>query len=243
MAGMRHKTGTIMMRPTNETATATIAVVHSSTLLRIGLTSILGSMNDTHIMDAPNLDKLVTTIPEDEDLATIIFNIDAFDDQISQLHQFHLSFPNVNIMTLANDYRADQLFRLFQLGVSGALLNDVSQTTIELALRLVSEGEKIYPSNLANVMMERFQYMSSIGISDNTCDNIDLSHREREILDCLARGDSNKRIALRLNISEATVKVHVKSILRKIKVDNRTQAAIWALRSRPAFTTERAETV
>lgn len=221
------------MRPTNETTSSMIAVVHSSTLLRSGLTSILGKIDDTHIMGAPNLEKLIKTMPDDEDLRTVIFNIDTFDDQISQLSQFHLNFPDVNIMTLANDYRADQLFTLFQLGVSGALLNDVSQTTIELSLRLMSEGEKIYPSNLANVMMERFQYMSSIGISDHTCDNIDLSHREREILDCLARGDSNKRIALNLNISEATVKVHVKSILRKIKVDNRTQAAIWALRSRP----------
>lgn len=57
----------------------------------------------------------------------------------------------------------------------------------------------------------------------------DLSERELEILRCLVDGDSNKRIANRLNITEATVKVHLKSILRKTHVMNRTQAAIWGL--------------
>jgi len=56
-----------------------------------------------------------------------------------------------------------------------------------------------------------------------------LSHREREILTRLAQGDSNKQIARHCNITESTVKVHLKAILRKITVHNRTQAAIWAI--------------
>src|SRR5262249_29075106 len=56
-----------------------------------------------------------------------------------------------------------------------------------------------------------------------------LSRRERQVLVYLARGDSNKMIARRCEISEATVKVHLKAILRKIAAHNRTQAAIWAL--------------
>jgi two-component system nitrate/nitrite response regulator NarL len=49
------------------------------------------------------------------------------------------------------------------------------------------------------------------------------------ILDCLTRGDSNKVIAMKFEIAEATVKVHIKAILRKIRAANRTQAAIWAM--------------
>ena len=56
-----------------------------------------------------------------------------------------------------------------------------------------------------------------------------LSDRELEILDCLVNGHSNKLIARRCNITEATVKVHLKAILRKISVANRTQAAVWAI--------------
>jgi len=56
-----------------------------------------------------------------------------------------------------------------------------------------------------------------------------LSNREGDILQCIVRGDTNKHIARRYDLAEATVKVHVKAILRKIGVQNRTQAAIWAL--------------
>ena len=56
-----------------------------------------------------------------------------------------------------------------------------------------------------------------------------LSPREKTILRCLVEGDTNKSIARKIDIAEATVKVHVKAILRKIRVQNRTQAAIWAM--------------
>lgn len=59
-----------------------------------------------------------------------------------------------------------------------------------------------------------------------------LSLREREILECIVRGESNKRIARQFEIAEATVKAHVKTILRKIGARNRTQAAMWAVRHR-----------
>jgi DNA-binding NarL/FixJ family response regulator len=63
----------------------------------------------------------------------------------------------------------------------------------------------------------------------NTPHGFQLSHRERQVLTCLAHGQSNKEIARVFNISEATVKVHLKAILRKINMHNRTQAAIWAI--------------
>jgi DNA-binding CsgD family transcriptional regulator len=56
-----------------------------------------------------------------------------------------------------------------------------------------------------------------------------LSPQENSILQCLIKGDSNKVIARKLQITEATVKAHVKAILRKVQVQNRTQAAIWAM--------------
>jgi two-component system nitrate/nitrite response regulator NarL len=60
-----------------------------------------------------------------------------------------------------------------------------------------------------------------------------LSARQQSILRCLIQGDSNKTIARKMAIAEATVKVHVKAILRRIRVHNRTQAAIWAMSNGP----------
>ena len=67
-----------------------------------------------------------------------------------------------------------------------------------------------------------------------TGDVMPLSDRERTILTHLMEGASNKHIARELNIAEATVKVHVKNLLGKIRVKNRTQAAMWGMKLRPA---------
>jgi two-component system, NarL family, nitrate/nitrite response regulator NarL len=67
-----------------------------------------------------------------------------------------------------------------------------------------------------------------------------LSKREHQIIDCLVCGLPNKSIARELNITEATVKVYVKGLLRKIKVSNRTQVAIWALQQPRPMNGERA---
>jgi two-component system nitrate/nitrite response regulator NarL len=69
----------------------------------------------------------------------------------------------------------------------------------------------------------------SQGEDDNGSPN--LSTRQTAVLRCLVEGDSNKVIARKMKIADATVKVHIKTILRKIRVDNRTQAAIWAIRN------------
>jgi two-component system nitrate/nitrite response regulator NarL len=65
-----------------------------------------------------------------------------------------------------------------------------------------------------------------------------LSSREAEILHCLMQGAPNKIIARKLEVAEATVKVHIKAILRKIRVTNRTQAAMWAVAHLPAVNTD-----
>ena len=90
------------------------------------------------------------------------------------------------------------------------------------SLQLVTLGEKVFPTNLATMLLD----MNAPGPQHSIGG---LSPREQEILQALVTGASNKLIAIRLGITEATVKVHLKTLLRKIDVNNRTQAAIWAM--------------
>jgi two-component system nitrate/nitrite response regulator NarL len=112
-------------------------------------------------------------------------------------------------------------------GVDGYLLKDMSPEAFIQSLRLVLLGERVLPTDLAVLLMSgRFQMANQIA---PTMPAQNLSPREVQILHCLLRGDSNKLIANRLQITEGTVKVHLKGVLKKINVRNRTQAAIWAL--------------
>jgi DNA-binding CsgD family transcriptional regulator len=115
--------------------------------------------------------------------------------------------------------------------LSGLLTYDLSVAAFVQSLQLIDAGERVFPCSLA--LGRRPQGPPPKPQSDA----VHLSPREKEILSHLLAGHSNKLIARDLGIAEATVKVHLKSVLRKIGVKNRTQAAIWALASLPELDT------
>lgn len=114
--------------------------------------------------------------------------------------------------------------------VDGILTTGMSSAQLIDSLRLIHGGERVVPS----LLMQRLSAVRSSaaappGDAAAPPYRHPLSMRETDILRHLMRGTSNKQIAMRLGIAEATVKVHVKGLLRKIDAANRTQAAVWAL--------------
>jgi two-component system, NarL family, nitrate/nitrite response regulator NarL len=132
-------------------------------------------------------------------------------------------FPTARIVVLADDLSVDMLRAAMGGGADGFLIKTVSPEALIQSLQLVLLGEKVFPTNLASMLLD----LSNAPSPMNSLRG--LSPREQEILQSLVTGASNKRIAIRLGITEATVKVHLKTLLRKIDVNNRTQAAIWAM--------------
>jgi two-component system, NarL family, nitrate/nitrite response regulator NarL len=115
--------------------------------------------------------------------------------------------------------------------LSGILTYDLSADAFVRSLHLISAGERVFPSGLG---LDIRPQAPSAGTEPGRGGS-QLSPREREILSHLVTGHSNKAIARDLGITEATVKVHLKSVQRKIRVDNRTQAAIWAMANLPGL--------
>ncbi len=113
-------------------------------------------------------------------------------------------------------------------GARGFLLKDISSKILSHYLLLVLLGETVLPSRVAQALLEeRGPQLSQEKALNQLPHN--LREREKQILLRLLYGDSNKSIARRLHMSENAVKVQLKSILRKISVRNRTQAAVWAM--------------
>src|SRR3546814_70355 len=112
-------------------------------------------------------------------------------------------------------------------GAAAFLLKDISLEALIHSLKLAMLGQKVMPTELAMALINGATGMQPAG--GRSIADYGLSDREMEILRCLVNGDANKVIANRLDITEATVKVHMKSLLRKITAATRTQAAIWAL--------------
>jgi two-component system nitrate/nitrite response regulator NarL len=129
------------------------------------------------------------------------------------------------IVVLSDHLIIDDLGRVFRAGADGYLVSDLSRTAFSLSLLVIMSGEKVLPSSLVDVLASDQRDVAFCQLSD---DRDDLTERECQILQCLGRGYTNKVIARMLDITEGTVKVHLKHLMRKISAGNRTQAALWA---------------
>ena len=134
-------------------------------------------------------------------------------------------YPSTPAVVLHDSVCLATLVACFGAGAGGFLTRDITRDALLNFLELAVLGERVFPTQLAALLSRGVERHRTPTLRTNA---FNLSVREIEILQCLLRGASNKVIANRLHLAEATVKVHMKSVLRKIKVTNRTQAAIWA---------------
>jgi two-component system, NarL family, nitrate/nitrite response regulator NarL len=148
------------------------------------------------------------------------------DHDLDSLQGVRATFDDLRIVVLANELCLVDMARLLKAGVDGYLLKDLSAEALSLSLRLVMKGEKALPSTLASILADDPRTETARGTSIRA--HKQLTEREEQILRCLLNAYSNKHIARALNISEGTVKVHLKSVMKKIAAGNRTQAALWA---------------
>lgn len=143
--------------------------------------------------------------------------------------------PQCAILVLTMHEDDEQLFNSIRVGAAAYGTKDISPEELVSIVRRVGHGEYLINENVlsrpfvASRVLDEFRELSQV---DHTTESVfsPLTPREVEILDCVARGNSNKEIARLLSISDQTVKNHITSILRKLAVNDRTQAVIYALR-------------
>ncbi len=126
-------------------------------------------------------------------------------------------FPDARIIVLTTFDTDEDIYRAVQSGAKSYLLKDTPEDELAATIRAVHAGEAALPEKMAKRLAERQQ-------------RADLSPRETEVLQLLTKGRSNKEIAASLFVSEDTVKAHLKTLFAKLKVQDRTEAAISAIR-------------
>lgn len=141
--------------------------------------------------------------------------------QIMKEHNFQ-----VKTLMLADNDNDDNLLKAVELGCDGYILKNCNVDTFKKAIYSIYNGDKFIQEELK----EKLQ--NSMTIRNSSLDRLnELSKREIDVLKLLAEGLFNKEIAVKLKISERTVKNHVSSIFKKIQVNDRTQAAVFAIKN------------
>jgi len=143
---------------------------------------------------------------------------------LRQLRQAGLSMPISMLTTSSNE---QDLVEALRSGAQGYLIKDMQPDELVVALRDIVAGKTVVAPDLAPVLAKVVQGETVTEQDDSPFD--ELTPRESEILGLLAEGQSNKTIARNLGISDGTVKLHVKAILRKLGVHSRVEAAVIAV--------------
>ena len=146
-------------------------------------------------------------------------------DGVGAMRQLRERSPQIRVIVLTSFLDDDRLLPAIQAGAAGYLLKDVEPTELAQAVRTASAGQAMLNPAVAARLVEAIAENRAPGVQAER-----LTRREQEVLEQIAHGRSNKRIALELGISEKTVKAHVGRVLAKLGVADRTQAALLAVR-------------
>lgn len=137
------------------------------------------------------------------------------------------NYNDIKIIILTIHYETEYLIRALEYGVDGYVLKDSESNILKKAIKSVFKGERYIQENMLPALKD---YTSNEN-TKTTSHLKNLTNRELEVLILIAEGLFNKEIAYKLQISEKTVKNHVSNIFKKIKVSDRTQAAVYAIKN------------
>lgn len=142
--------------------------------------------------------------------------------------------PGAKIALIAKRFTRAELLEGISAGVRGYITKDVALPTLLNAIKSVARGEVVMPPESSGVLVEELVAMSGGNHRQqeaSAADRAKVTDREREVLELLVHGATNRDIASRLQITENTVKVHLRNILDKLHLRNRQQAAAFAISS------------
>ncbi len=199
-------------------------------VVRQGLRSFLESEGFAVVGEAADGDEAVRLVAETHPDVLLTDLVMPGTDGIEAIRRVRAAGVPVGILVLTSFSGAEQVIPAIRAGADGYLLKDAGPAVLTDAIRAVHRGEPMLSPEAAAVVMARVAADAAPEPASHP-DLDRLTAREREVLAGLGRGLSNRQLAAELFVSEKTVKTHVSSLLAKLRLADRTQAALFAVRT------------
>ena len=207
-----------------------VLVVDDHALFRRGLVSLLSGQRDFQVVGEAANGREALSQARDSMPDIVLMDIAMPDvDGLEATRRIKQDIPYVRIVILTVSDDDQSLFEAIKAGAQGYLLKKIEPQALLNTLRQVARGEACISRSMATKLIGEFARQAR-GATPAPVASFGLSQREKEVLDLVARGKSNKEIAVTLAIAENTVKNHLRNILEKLHLENRVQAATFALR-------------
>lgn len=207
---------------------ASLAVLAPSPLFRSGLAALLSTMGFEPVEEAADLEELKRRANDARRPEMLLIAVPQRDEELAPLiEEIKAWAPDARVVFLAPALDMQALGACFAAGAAGYLLESISREGLEHSLRLVSAGENVFASELAGALSTPTGGLHGPMNTSDELRNLRLTDQEIGVLRCVASGESNSVIGKKLGISEIDVRGQIKQIVRKLRLANRTQAALW----------------
>lgn len=194
-----------------------VMIVDDHMVVRVGMTTLINAQPDMIVIaDVANAQQTVEMYEQHQPDITLVDLRMPGMSGVEVITAIRKAYPSARCIVMTTYDGDEQIYQALQAGAWAYLLKSVSREEFLTAIRSVAAGQRHIPPEVAQRLAARMP-------------RSDLTSREREVLDLIVRGKSNKDIAAALAISEHTVKNHINNILSKLDVTDRAQAAIVAL--------------
>jgi DNA-binding NarL/FixJ family response regulator len=212
-------------------STMKILIVDDHALFRQGLAMLLSELYpDSEILEAASSAKAMEVATSNTDVRLVLFDLKLEDGSgFETLERLAHDLPNAAVAVVTASEDSKDIARSYRAGAKGYIVKSSTSDVLRHALPLILSGETYIPSHAMSLLTgggSSAEPRASAGISGAPS----LTPRQQEILLLMAQGLQNRDIAESLGMLEGTVKVHVKSILQKLGVNNRTHAVVTAIR-------------
>ena len=206
---------------------ARILLVDDHPLLRTGVLQLIALEDDLEAVgEASSGEEAITQAASlDPDLILLDLNMKGMNGIDTLIALRKAEVTSRIVMFTVSDNQEDVVAAL-QAGADGYLLKDMEPDDLIRKIRLAANGQLVLSEELTELLALAIQSKSR---KDTKVDIKSMTNRERQILKLLAAGMTNKHIARKLDITEGTVKVHIKHLFKKLNLKSRVEAAIWAM--------------
>lgn len=195
-----------------------ILIIENQTLVKIGIKTVLSAKNDLEIVGEAETGAEGFALFKQSNPDVTILSLRLPDScAIDTLTDYFNIEKRAKILVLADTAGDAEISKALKKGAAGYICKDVSPEELVKAIRIVNSGKKYIPNDIAEILSENLF-------------REELTATETKILQQIVAGKANKEIAYDLNISENTVKTHVKNVFEKLGVSDRTSAATLAIR-------------
>ena len=207
----------------------TVLIADDQALVRVGLRKILESEPETNVVGeaCDGEDAVAEARRLRPDVVLMDIRMPVLDG-IEATRRIVTALPSTRVLVLTTFGLDGYVYDSLRAGASGFMLKDAPPEELAAAVRIVASGEALLAPAVTRAVIEEFARQTPAPTPEPPSAVAELTPREREVLDLLARGLSNPEICAELVISEATAKTHVARILQKLDLRDRVQTVIYA---------------